>query len=302
MPLVKSNLFGLLCAIIAATAFATSLITARSSFDHGSNVQTVMVLRFILLAVLMLLWNLNRGIKLKLPRRQMLSCWLLGLTYFVGIGSYLMSVSFIPVSLAVIIFYTFPILVALFSAVLAKRLPNMLELLAPLIAFLGLSIALNVETGQLHFSGLMFAVFASIGVTLNMIGSSYLLKNLSTSVFSFHLAISVCLLAALALLFGDGLALPHGRDGWLAFAMMLLSFTIGFIAVYTAIQIVGPVRTATVLNMEPIVTILLAVLLLGEHMTNNQIFGGSIVFCAILLAQYKNIRSGQKTAAISGSD
>ena len=285
-----TTLSGLVLAIIAAAGFACSIVLARISYDYGTDAQTVLVMRFALLGLLMLGWNLWKGQSLRVTSVLMLGCVLVGLAYFIGIGSYLTAVSYLPVSLAVLIFYTSPIVVTLMAAALERRMPNPLQLLALLVAFVGLTLALDVQANDLNTVGLLFAVVSSIGVSLNMLGSGRILKKLPTTVFSFYMSLSVLVLALLMTLPKGGPALPINQTGWLIFSGMLLAFIIGFMAVYNGVRLIGPVRMSTVMNLEPVGTVLMAVWLLGESLNGTQIIGGLIVLLGILLAQWPNIR------------
>jgi drug/metabolite transporter (DMT)-like permease len=244
-----------------------------------------MFLRFIILAGLLLLWNRRFPRDAKLSNRDRLACAAMGITYFVGIGSYLMSVAYMPVTLAVIIFYTFPILTALAHALLQKRRPRAGELLALFIAFTGLVIALDVQTQGTQLVGILFAATASIGIMLNMLGSGRLLQRIPTTLFAFYQAFSVCLLSALAMAVSGGLALPETATGNIYLGVMLLAFLIAYICTYNAIRMVGPVNTSAIMNLEPLATIVFAVILLSELLTWNQAIGGAIVLVGIVLAQ-----------------
>jgi drug/metabolite transporter (DMT)-like permease len=209
----------------------------------------------------------------------------MGVTYFVGIGSYLMSVGHMPVALAVIIFYTFPILTALAHALVNRRRPGLVETTALFIAFSGLYIALEVETEGTRIVGILFAATASFSIMLNMLGSSHLLQRIPTTLFAFYQALSVCLLSTLALAFSGGLVLPHSLTGAIYLGIMLLAFLTAYLCSYNAIRLVGPVSTSTIMNLEPLATILFAFILLGEILTWNQAIGGAIVLAGIVLAQ-----------------
>lgn len=286
---------GIGLAIVGASGFACSVVLARMSYDHGTNAMTIMSVRFALLAVLMWLWSQWRGETRRIGAKLLLGCLAISVTYFVGIGAYLSSVAYLPVSLAVLIFYTFPILTALMSAALDRRWPRALELLALAAAFFGLLVALDISTADeqplnLHPLGLFLAACASVGVATNMVSSSAIMKRLDTSVFSFYLAIGACAISTAAALGGEGWHLPHGETGWWAFSLMLLSFCTAFVATYSGLRLIGPVRISTVMNLEPVATILIAVALLGETLGDSQLLGGAVVIAAVLLAQWPGRR------------
>ncbi len=301
-PAAPHRLLGLACALAAALGFACSLVLARISYDHGSNSQTVMLVRFALVALLMLAWNRWRGHSLALAPKLVAGCCALGVFYFIGIGAYLTSVNWLPVSLAVLVFYTFPILIALLSAALARRWPQPLEMLALLVAFAGLALALEVRGGvELHPLGLALACCAALGVTLNMVSSGYLLQRIPTTVFSFYLTLTTGTLSALAVLASGGPALPQSTAGWWAFGAMLATFIIAFIGTYNGIRLLGAVRLSTIMNLEPLATILIAVAALGESLSGRQTLGGGIVLAAILLAQWPQWRAARRQRAAAAA-
>ncbi|MGB0846625.1 MAG: DMT family transporter [Thiolinea sp.] len=295
MALLNNNyLLGLLCAITGALTFSLSLVLARVSYDHGTDAQTVLFVRFLLLGLMMLLWNRSRRIKMRLPAKLLTGNIILAFLYFIGIGSYLSSVSYLPVSFAVLIFYTYPILVALMTAAQNRSWPEMVEIAALIAAFIGLYIALDVETSGAQATGLILAVMAAIGVAANTVGSGILLHKMPTTVFSMYLAFTTMLCAGIVVLWQGHLSLPETTTGWWAFCGMLISFIVGFIAIYNGIRLLGSLRLSTIMNLEPVATIAIAVVLLNEVLTGKHLLGGLIVLMAILLAQWPQLRQHQQ--------
>ncbi len=296
-PVMKNSfthnlpLLGILLSLSGATFFALSIVTARWSYDFNTNTQTVMLIRFTCLIAIMLVWNKRKNISLILPKKDMLKCSALGVFYFIGIGSYLASVAYMPVGLAVLILYTFPILVILTTALVEKRKPSLLQFLALVIAFIGLFIALDISTDNTRPIGIVLAITAAIGVTINMIGSADVLKRIDFSLFSLYQAIIVTSISAVLVIFTGGVAFPNSPKGWVIFGVMLLSFIIAYLSVYTSLKVIGAVRTSTIMNLEPVMTILFAIALLQEQMTIEKLIGGVIVLCAILLAQLPQLRT-----------
>ena len=76
-----------------------------------------------------------------------------------------------------------------------------------------------------------------------------------------------------------------GGYGWLIFACAVLSFTAAFVAIFKGVRVAGPVRFATLMNMEPVITICLAFMLLGETLTVLQFIGAALVIGAVAVAQ-----------------
>lgn len=281
---------GIAAAILAACFFALSLVSARFSYDYGTNMQTIMLIRFGFMIGVMFVWNKLSKTSNNPPTGIKIKSALLGISYFIGIGSYLVSVAYMPAGLAVLILYTFPILVTLSSALIERKKPGIWQVLALLFAFLGLFIALDIDTENTQAIGVILAVIAALGVSVNMLGSASILRTIPFTQFSLYQVIMVTTISAVMVSFTGGLALPKGLEGWYAFALMMVSFVIAYISVYTAIKLLGAVGTATIMNLEPVMTTVFAILLLGEIMTAQKLTGGIIVLSAILMVQWPLIK------------
>lgn len=291
MLLRNKALLGILLSLSGATFFALSITTARWSYDYGSNTQTVMLIRFVTLLFIMLLWNKARQIPLLLSNNDIVKCSILGIFYFIGIGAYLSSVAYMPVGLAVLILYTFPILVILTSAIVDKRRPRLLELIALILAFIGLFIALDIDTDNIKLIGVFLAGLAAVGVTINMLGSANILKRIPFTLFSLYQAIVVSTISAFFVFFTGGIAMPNSAKGWMIFLVMLTSFVIAYLSVYASLKVIGAVRTSTIMNLEPVMTTVFAFALLQEQMTMAKLIGAMIVLFAIFLAQLPQIKT-----------
>jgi drug/metabolite transporter (DMT)-like permease len=81
---------------------------------------------------------------------------------------------------------------------------------------------------------------------------------------------------------GDG-ALPADSDAWWALTAVSIVFATSIVTFYIGISYVGGPRGALIMNNEPVVTIFIAVLLLGEVLAPLQYVGAAIVIAAVLL-------------------
>ena len=290
----QSNLTGYGFSFLAAICFAGSLVLARICYDYGTNPESILVMRFAVLLVLLLIWNISRGKSLVLPTKLAAGSLLVGMTYFIGIGSYLSAVAYLPVSLAVLIFYTFPIVVVIITAGLARCWPYPLQVIALIVAFSGLVISLDVQLEGLNTTGLLLATLASIGIAVNMIWSGYFLKQVPTTVFGFYMSVGTLTISLIVVLHQDSFELPQSGEGLWVFVAMVVTFLIGYFSIYNAIRIIGAAPASTILNLEPVVTIIFAVLLLGELFNMQQVVGGAVVLIGILMAQWPQLTSQKK--------
>jgi len=270
----------------AAVIIALSFVMARLTYDAGSNPLTVIALRYPVVALIVGALVGLRGGSLALARRDLPAGYGVGLVYFVGTGCYLASILYLPVSLAVLVFYTYPLMTVVFESALGRRLPRLLDVVAFLVAFGGLALALQVSFAGLDPRGIAFALVGAVGASAAFVWTGRALPHVNTLVLSFHMSVCGTLVAALAVLASGALALPAtGAAGWGALAATIICFAVAFIGMFTGVRMIGAVRTSMVMNLEPIATIGLAVLLLGESLTLQQLVGAALVLGAVALAQ-----------------
>jgi drug/metabolite transporter (DMT)-like permease len=62
---------------------------------------------------------------------------------------------------------------------------------------------------------------------------------------------------------------------------------------YTGLKIIGPVKASMLLNIEPIFTIVLASVMLGEQLSGRQFGGAALVIMGIIMVNHKSGRNEQ---------
>jgi drug/metabolite transporter (DMT)-like permease len=273
---------GLLLA--SATGFTLSLLIANMALKDGIHLHTSNAVRFIVTITLLFLFQKIAGKKIKLPPRERYISLCLGICVFMmGIG-YLGATRYIPVSLAALVFYTYPFFVALVSRFTKNEQLTIIRMLAILIAFIGLALALEVQTvAALDWRGILFGFVASIGATAFVIFSSLTLRTADPQAVNFHCLASGTVLLMAFLLFLGGPANEISPAGLLKLCGSGAALTLGYAAFFAGLEIIGPLRTSMLMNMEPIFTIIFAAVLLGERLSPIQIVGAGLVITGIIL-------------------
>lgn len=78
---------------------------------------------------------------------------------------------------------------------------------------------------------------------------------------------------------------PRTAQGWTLLAATTGLSVVATILLFTAVNMIGALRTAIIDNSSPVWAIALAAVLLGQHMSAAQLFGGALVIGAVLLVQ-----------------
>jgi drug/metabolite transporter (DMT)-like permease len=67
-----------------------------------------------------------------------------------------------------------------------------------------------------------------------------------------------------------------------------IAYVIALTALYATIARLGSVRSAAISNLEPLITIIIAFLLLGERLTPSQMLGGSLIIGALFFSRSRS--------------
>jgi drug/metabolite transporter (DMT)-like permease len=196
------------------------------------------------------------------------------------------SFAHIPVGLALIILYTFPILTALFESAYARRLPGMVEIICLIVALTGIGIVIGLNEVTLSSLGLVLGGISAVGYAASIFWNSVKLRTADGTIVSFHMAIVGVAITGLVLLTTDSFTLTEaGFGGFMPLFVTCFFFAISFIGMFKAVQLAGGAPTAMLLNLEPVFVMILAALFLGEDLTLPRILGSAMVIGAVVVSE-----------------
>ena len=277
--------FGFALAAAVALSFAGNTAAARLAFDGGTTPLTMNAARLATACILLFIVLKAAGIPTALPRRTRRIAWALGPLMCLYQFSLLSALETIPLALAILIFYTFPIMTSLYSWATGRERPTLLGVSAVFVAFGGLALALDVRGNSLHPTGVLLAFLGALGLTVMLQFNHRLVGAGDSRPVTLNMAASATVTAILiALLTGD-VAAPASATGWTAFTVSTLMFSFAIIFMFVAMTMIGPVRMALTMNLEPVASMLLGVFLLGQAMTPIQVAGGALVIAAVLMVR-----------------
>jgi drug/metabolite transporter (DMT)-like permease len=277
---------GVVVVLLAALSISLTNVSAPLVYEAGGNPQTIIILRNLAFLLLCGLWLTASGRFRWLKRRGQLVCFGAGIAYTSGAAGLLLSLLTLPVSLAILIFFTFPLLTALLESALDRRPPGLGQVVCLLACLAGLGIALEVERFAFAPEGVIFAVVAAVGVAISYVWTGRALPAVDSAVMTFHMAITGLVGASLYVVATDSFTLPaDGGLGWGALVVAVIGFAVAFFAMFRGVHLIGPAPTAMVMNLEPVFTIALAVALLSEDLSDRKLIGAAVVLAAVVASQ-----------------
>jgi drug/metabolite transporter (DMT)-like permease len=81
---------------------------------------------------------------------------------------------------------------------------------------------------------------------------------------------------------------PQTTGGWAAvIGLAIISTVVAMITFFIGLNKLGPTRASTLSTFEPVVSVALAALILGEPLTFGKLAGGALILSAVVLLTLK---------------
>jgi drug/metabolite transporter (DMT)-like permease len=252
------------------------------AYDGGSNTLTVITARSFLTVVLTWLLMVVIGESRRVNSRSATICAATGICYALHLYGFLGAVAFIPVAMTILIFFTHPLLVALAASLSGDdHVPGTLfgQLL---VGFLGLVLAIGFSVQGLDLTGIGLAALAAVAAVVVILGNGRAMARASSLAVVLYMMLSAAITLGLLFPFFGSFALPATATGWLGFAGVAIGSTVGTLAFFCAVPILGTVRATMISNLEPLLGILFAMLIVGERLSLLQYAGIAMVLGSIV--------------------
>ncbi len=291
-----STLVGAGMAIVAAMMWGTNGVISRFLFQRGITPLTLVEARSVIAAVGMgaLLVCVGRA-RLRVQRQDVPPLLLFGLSLAVVTYSYFLAVQFLPVAIAVMIQYTGPTLIALYTAIALRRVPPPRIWLALGLTLVGIALLAGLadllggsSASGVTLVGVLIAFGSAVVMAFYILVGERLGKRVhpQTSVFyGFALAALLWLIVQPPWRFQAAALAPAALP--LVLAVGVIGTLIPFGLFLSAINRLDATRAAILATVEPVTAALLSWVALGEHLDLWQIVGGLLVLFGVTVVQLK---------------
>jgi len=260
----------------------------------GANMLTVAVLRAAFMT-----GGVGLFLLLRLPGRfrigvgQLLQVALLAGPCMVGIyAGFFFALHYLSVPVAVVIFFTHPLLTVIGSLAITKEPPNRRQVAGALLTLAGVAVGvLTLEgglSGAINPVGIAWCLFAAVGMALYSLFGRLSAQTGFISQPTLFFYLQVCGLAWLLLLktftigWVDLSSITMAQMKWIMYVGLvgsMLGYSIYFFGLRTI-----PASTASIVSSIEIVTAFtLSALLLGQPPAPREVAGAALIILAIML-------------------
>lgn len=288
----RREIFGIGIVLGVGVCFALSNTLAGLAYTGGANPLSVSTVRYFLPAVILVVVLATTGKPIRLPPREGLIACALGMVTAIYSWSVLAAIEVMPVSLAILIFYLFPLITSFLVVVMGWERLRMTTVFSAIVAFAGLTLALGVSANALNPAGIALAGIGALGLAIVSVVSSRVIRTGDSRQVALYIAATAAMTFLVVTLLRGEFLLPNTTAAWWGFVSNNLFFAAALIGFFVGIQIIGPVKTTLFSYIEPVVTIGAALVLLDQRLASVQILGVLIVVGALIVAGRASARGG----------
>jgi len=281
---------GLIFILVAAFGYACLPVVVRHIYNISDLVPTdIALLRFILATPLVWLFIRVQNPQARFGKPQGIS-WrgliIMGTMYVGAALAAFAGLELIPASTYVVLFYTYPAMVALLSFFLGKRL-KVQGWIALGLTLIGVIFTVP-DFSQLGGDGIgiFIALLNAFLVAVYFIFSGRVFANNKNVIGGAAWTMNITLVMLLLLSPFFGLNLPQNSDTWIAMLFLATICTaVPILTINLGIQLIGASQSAIISSIEPAVTMLLAFVFLNEVIIAMQWIGVVFIIAGVILLQ-----------------
>ncbi len=272
--------FGLI--LLSALSFGAMPIFGRLAYRSGVDPVTLLLLRFTMATAIMLPVMFAR--RLPWPRgRTLVGLIVMGAVGYVGQSiCFFTALKHASAGLVSLLLYLYPALVAILAVLVLKERLTRRKTLALGLALAGAVLTIGLSGGGTA-TGIALGVGAAVIYALYIIYGTHLLKSVPPipAAAVIMAATAVVYLAVVAVRGPCWPSTPAGW-GWIT-AIAAISTVVATVAFLAGLERIGPTSASTLSTIEPVISVGLAALVLGERLAPLGMVGGVMILGAVLL-------------------
>lgn len=266
---------------LSALVYATLPILTKFAYSAGLQPDNILLIRYIFTFIILSLYL--RLVKRKSILNKSPLAIIQGILMITQGLLFFYALCYLSAGLAIVIFFSHPILVAVAALPLFKEKLNLHLVLGLLLAITGVGLISGLTSGAINLSprGLLLIILCSVCYTIYS-----LIAQMNVSRISPLTLTNTFALIAIVVLYRDfsfvySLNLEQLTIG---FAMAILNTVLSVVLFLKGVQKIGASRATLISTLEPVFTLLLAFLLLGEIFSPLELFGSLLVLISMFLA------------------
>ncbi|MFY9778920.1 MAG: DMT family transporter [Candidatus Baltobacteraceae bacterium] len=275
---------GAVLVAISGLSYGTVAIFGKLAFGLGIPLATLLALRFALAAIF--LWCAVFALRKELvPAARLPLVVSLGIFWVLQATTYFTSLQTIPASMTSLLLFTFPAFVTLADHFLGESL-TWLRAGTVAAALLGTALVIAAPAQALAPAGVAFGLLSALFYGGFILVGSRVLRGLPATASTATLVTTTALCFALAAFVRHDAPPPASGAALLVVAgIVVFSTIVPILSQIDGMPEIGASRAAIIGTVEPLMTVVLAMLFLHDRVTPLQVAGGALILVSIVVRE-----------------
>lgn len=279
---------GILVALASATIYSGVSVLAKFAYRYNLSPVQLLKERYVIASVFLVILLALSDWHLLLPRTWREAGILLGFSaIFVTAPTllYFTAVRLLPVSTAMFLFHCYPAFAGVFAWVFLHERVTRSYLASVAVIALGLLLLLGTSFRSVSMLGVLTMLACAVAYALYAVLSQRISQGVDPRTLGLYNQIAPALVLC-ALTVGQPVLYPvvfSSRAATLIFVGMGLSAAGGMFLFVQGISMIGAQRAVIIDSLEPVLSSLYALLLLGEHMKLVALAGGLLIVAGVII-------------------
>lgn len=268
----------ILSAIVSALFFSFAASMAPLYYAAGGSVFLLLCVRYT--TTLLLSSALDKTSKKKTTKSLYMRLIAISILQAVFVGCYMYSLKLIPLSLAVVVIYTFPLFTFFANSVMKSRSIDLISAAALIVSLFGIWLMVQGDASDWEAWGVFWGTIASIAQAAVNILSRHKDVEPGWGLIKYLMILPTGVFALIYFIITPEpiASVTFEMIQWsLASAVGMIG---GFYFFFYSIAKIGPVRTSNVMFFEPIFTIMIGIVAFQNSLAFSQWIGILVIILA----------------------
>jgi len=273
--ILSSNI---LSAVFSAFFFSFAASMAPLFYAAGGSVFLLLCVRYTM--TLILSSTLDKPSTAKKSKSLYIRLISISILQAVFVGCYMYSLKLIPLSLAVVVIYTFPLFTFFANSVIKSRGIDLISAAALFFSLFGIWLMVQGDASDWNGWGVFWGTIASIAQTGVNILSRHPDVKPGWGLIKYLMVLPTCIFALIYFVITAEPFASVTQEMLQWSLLSTLGMIGGFYFFFYSIAKIGPVRTSNVMFFEPVFTILIGILIFQNQLAATQWFGVFVIIVA----------------------
>lgn len=285
---------GYLFIILSAIGYAALPIFIKQGYNLGLTIDVILTIRF-LVATIFLAFIMFMGRKGFHSHKAFMPHLLIqGLLFFGSAYCYTLSIKYMTATITNILLYTYPMMVVIMSALIFKEKISLVKWITLLTAFTGCLMVIdviNINSQQISWLGVLYGIGSAVFYAIYNINGQYLSDKLEPVTISTYTSL-VCLLATMVVYSPSNVLTGYTNlSMWIVgLGTAIICTVMPLLCYQEGLALLGATRSSILSTIEPVLTTILAGIILGESLTISQLGGGILIILGVMILKLDKLK------------